>query len=256
MFDFDGGFPTLTTAGFDVELEVLLDKKPQNPQAFLRFQSITEKFVADSQGYGILAIDSLTTLQAAAMNQVIRINPLKDRRFAGTLNLTTQNDFGVLVGLLNQFFPQFIALSEHMALALTCHMRLEQDELTKQIRFYPAVSGRALPTQIHAWFNEVWWVKTEGQSGMSKRVVQTASDFQISLKTQIKDMPFTCSPEEACERLALAYRLLRADQVKIVHSRTTVSGKPIASSTVIPIVTPTPIPSPTATLTSASAPTK
>jgi hypothetical protein len=217
-YDFDGGYPTLAANNFDVEVELCVDKKPQQPLAWQHFSDDTEKFVKDNQGYGILGIDSLTTLQQTVMNKVIQINPLKDRRFAGSINLTTQNDFGVLVGIMMQFFPQLINLSEHMAIALTCHIRLESNtdndgKIIGAPKWYPAITGRSLPTQIGLYFNEVIMCKTLGYGNAAKHLIQTSKDDKISLKSQIRNVPFELPFESYIIRLAYSYKILNAEQV-------------------------------------------
>jgi hypothetical protein len=218
LYDFDSGYPTLTANNFDVEVQVCVDKKPQQPSAWQHFSDDTERFVKDNQGYGILGIDSLTTLQQTVMNKVIQLNPLKDRRFTGSINLTTKNDFGVLVGIMMQFFPQLINLSEHMAVALTCHIRLESDTDSegKTIgppKWYPAITGRSLPTQIGLYFNEAIMCKTLGYGNAAKHLIQTSKDDKISLKSQIKGVPFELTFEEYVVRLAYSYKILDKNQL-------------------------------------------
>ena len=201
MADFEQGFNTLKTHNFDVEVRSFLDVNKQVPTAFTSFVGWMTELEADHQGYGGLAIDSLTSLQAALMNYVISINPASRNEFG----MATINDYGVLVNVMSQILPQLVALSTKMNVILTSHIRERENPVTGAVEMLPAITGRALPTQIGGWFNEIWKINILGFGESAERMAQTAGDAVINCKTQVKGMTFNEKVEDAIEKAFQAY---------------------------------------------------
>ena len=96
---------------------------------------------------------------------------------------------------------------------MTSHTRImeSKDEGMKIIS--PAITGRALPSQIGAWFNEVWYLTSSGYRGDLTRTVQTmagndeVSGYLVNCKSQIAGMPFSLPATLAIERTLIAYGL-------------------------------------------------
>jgi hypothetical protein len=214
LYDFDSGYPTLRSAGFDVTVELCVDVNSDDPKAWALFANDTEKFEKDSQGYGIVAADSFTTLQNALFNDICKFNVLKDRRSFHKVKLTTQNDFGVFARTVtNQFFPQYIRLCEKMAVALTVHTELLKEE-GQPPRILPRVMGQALSGSVLGlYFNEVILCKVTGTGSNATRMIQTGKDFQVDLKSQAKAMPFELTPIEYVFRIGVAYGILKGDMI-------------------------------------------
>jgi hypothetical protein len=185
LCDFDKGYPTLTTGGFDVAFDLYVDRNAKDPSAWERFvEKIGEFEEKGNMGYGGIAVDSLTSLHTALMNYAISINYIKGRRYTMGFGMSTQNDFGVLVNVMTQMFPQFITLSDLLIFIMTAHVKERQNPITQEVELMPAVAGRSLPSQIGDWFNEVWYMFNDGSLMSPDRVVQTAQGNKINCKTQ------------------------------------------------------------------------
>lgn len=203
LLDHDLGYPTLRSAKFDVETELFYDKDPRYPNAWEQtIERITE-FEEDNRGYHFAAIDSLTSLHTAAMNYVISINEIKGR-YIGRIRMANLNDFGVLVNIFGQFFPQLLRISLKMGFILTAHIREREHPVTKEVELFPAIAGKSLPSQIGDWFNEVWHIFIDNKG---ERIIQTRSGNRIDCKTQIAEMPEYLPVDEALNKLFIGYGL-------------------------------------------------
>lgn len=159
MFDFDHGAQTLKSAGFgDVELDLYVDEgRNVRAQAFRSFMAKFSNLEKDMDGFGGIAIDSLTTLQKAAGRYAQHINPTGKRSLEFMMSL---QDWGVLIEILEQMFPQLLRVSHQSIIIMTAHLQERQNELTQTIETLPAVAGKKLPSSIGLWFNEVWYLQT------------------------------------------------------------------------------------------------
>jgi hypothetical protein len=197
MLDFDDGSNTLRSAGFDVTVERFVDTRETKGEACARFLQRLEEFESDNEGFGGIAIDSLTTLQYMVMKYVHHINPSK--RPLGFLS--SQQDYGILVDIFNNIFPALMNISEHSMLIMTGHIRTRQDEITGAVTKTPMVYGSALPSSIGIFFNEVWRLHVTGTSANRKHVAQTYPDITYPCKTQVTDMPQNVAVETAVENI-------------------------------------------------------
>jgi hypothetical protein len=157
----------------------------------------------DTQGYGGVAIDSLTTMQRAGMKFVHKLQPGIKRQ----LNfISNQNDYLVLMDIMSQLLPQLQSLTvKGMEVIVTSHIREFQSPLTAEIRNVPAIVGKTLPSQIGLWFNEVWRLFAEVRNDKVVHYAQTATADRYACKTQVKDMPIVLPVEEALQRVYDAY---------------------------------------------------
>jgi hypothetical protein len=204
LFDFDIGWQTLKSQGFNLDVTSYLVDPEHMGLAFDEFDDDFHQYLSDPAKYGGFAIDSLTTLQACTMSYVLSENKVK-RRTAGRFQMTDKNDFGVLVTMLMQILPQILKISSHSVFCMTAHTRLQEDEMTGEKKILPAVSGKALPSQLGSWFNEVWFLHSEGYKGDVQRFAQTMAGGQVDCKTQIACMPFDIPVIAAIEKSLIAY---------------------------------------------------
>lgn len=200
MFDFDLGFNTLKSAGFDVELDLYAGE-----DAFSRFIDRMTSLEYDDEGFGGIAIDSLTLMQNRAMKRVFQIKPDGSRQLGGIV--PNRNDQGLLVNIMSQIFPQLLAFGMSHDIIVTAHVREFQSELTGELKRLPAIVGASLPSQIGCYFNEVWRLVPELTSdNVVIRRAQTASADRFACKTQVKGMPFLPLTSEALDYCFQAYR--------------------------------------------------
>jgi hypothetical protein len=204
LFDFDIGWQTLKSQNFNLDVISYLVDPSNMGSAFEEFDDDFHQYLNDPGKYGGFGVDSLTTLQACAMDYVLKENKVK-RRAAGKFQMTDKNDFGVLVTMLMQILPQILKISSHSIFVMTAHTRLMEDDMTGEKKILPAISGKALPSQIGGWFNEVWFLHSEGYRGDVKRLAQTMSGGQVDCKTQIANMPFELPVIVAVEKALISY---------------------------------------------------
>jgi hypothetical protein len=203
-FDFDLGWQTLKSNNFSVDLLSYVLEPGSFGVAWDEFDTDFHRYLSDPGEYCGFIIDSLTTLQGCAMDYVFRENDIK-RRKVGKFQLTNENDFGALVTMLMQVLPQILKISSRSLFIMTAHTRLIEDKVSGGVRMAPAVSGRALPSQLGGWFNEVWYLKAEGYRDDVVRTAQTMSDSTVDCKTQIGGMPFDLPVIAAVEAMFIAY---------------------------------------------------
>lgn len=203
MIDLDVGCATLRSAGFDVEVETMFDKSAKEPVVYDRIQERITQFEQSNYDFHLLAIDSLTALHTAVMNYAIYNNQISGKYIMGQ-RVANVNDYGYVVNVFNQFFPQLMAVSQVMAYLLTAHIREMEHPVTKEVRYTPAITGKSLPSQIGDWFNEVWKMDIDSAGN---RVIQTVSADRMKCKTQIAGMPPYVGVEDAIDRLIKAYAL-------------------------------------------------
>jgi energy-coupling factor transporter ATP-binding protein EcfA2 len=195
-FDCDKGYMTWRNAGFSVPFNVYVDKDPRKPNAWDDLNNDIEAFEEAPHGYGAIGIDSEKTLQAMMLTYIIKYNELEGRRRQKYWALTTENDFGVLAGVIRQFFPQFINISAHMGLVMTMHTTLMKEEDTGRLVQLPAVTGKIMQS-VGGYFDEMWYVKVSGYGNSMKRVVQVHSSPEITCKTRITGLKSELSFEDA-----------------------------------------------------------
>ena len=209
VFDFDIGWKTLKSNSFDVDLCSYFVDDDNGAQAFNEFDEDFHEYLADPGDHGGFGLDSLTTLQSCAMAYVKAENRNAGGktfgRQVGKFQLTNENDFGVLVTMLMQILPQILKISSHSLFVMTAHTRMMEDKNSGEMKILPAISGRALPSQIGAWFTEVWYLKAEGYREDVQRVAQTMSGGQVDCKTQMSGMMYDSPVIPAVEKMLIDY---------------------------------------------------
>jgi hypothetical protein len=197
MFDVDRGFNTLRAAGFDVDVSFYNDPPGKPGDAFWKLSNDLTRYERDNEDFGGFAIDSLTTLQRIAMTYVHRI--AKDiKRPLGFLS--SKQDYGILIELLNQMFPQFINIAEKSIFVLTAHVKLFEDQASSSVIRTPNVVGKSFPSSVGLWFNEVWYLSTTGRGEAIEYVAQTQHDIMLQCKSQT---PYMRAQLPAVEALKL-----------------------------------------------------
>lgn len=217
MFDFEKGHGTLTTAAreairlggypnlFNLEYDLYHDPDPKHPTGFKLFLEKITELENDDQGFGAIAIDSLTSFQRALMNYVLSINNVKGRRHG----MTVENDFGVLISFFEQLLPQFLNLNLKFEFVLTAHIKEHKNENTGELWWRPAITGKALPQSIGGWFSEVWMLSADGYPPDIQRIAQTVSGNRAQCKTQTAGMPAFTLVEDAVDRVLHANGILK-----------------------------------------------
>ena len=204
LLDTDRGVNTLATGGFDVAFDdVSGGTKSQSEDAYQFFtRRLNELDQNEGEGYGAVAIDSLTTLQKIIMAHVHTISTAK-RPLGGILS--SQQDYGALIQIMENLFPFLQRLSTHMDVIMTAHLLERRNEDTGQLWLLPSIMGKKFPSQIGLWFNEVWRLSAERSGNEITRKAQTASFNRHKCKSQVADMPHILPVEEALERTMNAY---------------------------------------------------
>ena len=185
LFDVDRGFNTLRAAGFDVDVDFYTDPPGKKGVAFYKLSDDLTRYERDNEGFGGFAIDSLTTLQRIAMSYVHNIAADKKRPLGF---LSSMQDYGILIELLNQMFPQFINIAEKSIFVLTAHVKLFEDQASSTVIRTPNVIGKSFPSSVGLWFNEVWHLSTTGRGNDIKYVAQTKHDIMLQCKSQTPGM--------------------------------------------------------------------
>jgi hypothetical protein len=213
LFDFDLGWQTLKSQGFKMDVTSYLIEPNSPGEAFDEFDFDFHAYLQDPGKYGGFAVDSLSTLQGCAMDFVMKENKVS-RRAVGKFQMTNENDFGALITMLMQVLPQILKISSHSIFVMTAHTRIMEDKATGENKMRPAISGKALPSQIGGWFTECWFLKSEGYRGDVQRLAQTMSDSLVDCKTQIANMPFDINAIAAVEMALIAYGINTAPSVE------------------------------------------
>lgn len=220
LFDFDSGYNTLKTAGFDVEFDIYHDDDNRKPHAFVDFCKKLSSLEHDLEGYGGIAIDSLTSLQRALMNYIMQENNIPRQKYPRQ-NIPVKNDYGVFANTIDNFFPQFIQLNKLGAeVIMTAHLRervtekVVLDENNKPItvestKYVPALKGRYLASSIGAEFNEIWRITVNKYGNKVTQMAQMRSDNTFDCKTQINGAGFSMNASEA---VRLAFKVYGIDK--------------------------------------------
>jgi hypothetical protein len=210
-FDFDLGWQTHRSAVgedrkplFNVSTISYLMEPGKLGVAFEEFDEDFHKYTRLEylKQYSGFAIDSLTSLQACAMDYVFSENKIKRR-----MNMANENDYGVLVNVMTQLMPQILEIGRYAAFILATHTRERTNKDTGQTSILPAVTGKSLPSQIGGWFNEVWYLRPEGYGAQINNIAQTRAGNSVSCKTQTADMPYELSATAAVDKIMEAYKL-------------------------------------------------
>lgn len=199
LFDFDIGTNTLRSAEKfdDMEFDYYTGEG-----AYHRFETKLAALSEDSEGFGGLAIDSLTTLEKVVMKHIKTVVAPNTKRPMGGM-IANEQDYGCLVQVIENILPFLQAVSLKMEVVMTAHMQERRNEETHVLWNLPSVTGKKLPSKIGAYFNEVWHIEATKKDKIIERIAQTATFDRFKCKTQIKGMPFTLDVEEA---LALAIK--------------------------------------------------
>lgn len=190
LFDCDIGYPTLKKERFDVEFDLYV----KGQKTFSDLVLAITAFESDAQGYGGVAIDSLTSLEALVKLHTLRVNAKAKRQFKWKLS---QNDWGILIEILQQMLPQFQNLSTKLMFILTAHLKSVENDDGIVMRELPGISGKRLPSDIGRWFNEVWFSHTYGAYANPEFRMQTMPDNIHTAKTQTAGMPYNPRTEKA-----------------------------------------------------------
>jgi hypothetical protein len=224
--DFDKGYPTLRSAGFDVNFKPYIDEDSNKPTAWKNFCDDTEVIYKEGnkENYSFIAADSFTTIQNALFNDIILAmgtTVIKNRVHYRKIGLTTKHDFGVFERVItNDFFPEFIKICDKFGVIMTVHTEYMQPvnddgNPIGPARIMPKVKGHAIgAATIGLYFNEVIYCKVAGAGNMAQRKIQTAKDAIIDLKTQTAGMPAELTFEEYVFRIGVNYGYLKGEQIQ------------------------------------------
>lgn len=203
MFDFDLGIQTLRSAGKFDDMEY---DPYTGPGAFKRFNEKIASFAQDSQGFGGICLDSLTSLEKIVMTHIKKVlAPDVKRPMDGMV--ANQQDYGTLVQIIENILPFLQSISLRMEVVMTAHMQERRNDETNILWNLPCVTGKKLPSKIGSYFNEVWHLSAELEAGKIKRTVQTATYDRFKCKTQIRDMPLSLPAEDALKMAVDAYSI-------------------------------------------------
>jgi hypothetical protein len=221
MGDFDKGYPTLKGKGFDVTVELYVDKDPNSPTAWKRFCDDTEKIYAEGnkENYSFIAGDSFTTIQNAIFNDIIiqmgnRV--IKNRIKYRNVNMTDKADYGAFERVIsNDFFIEYIKICDKMGAILTVHTEYMVFEDNSPPKIMPKVKGNAIGgSTIMLYFNETILTKVVGTGNQAQRRIQTTKENIVDLKTQTPGMPSELSFEEYVLRVGKHYGYLKEEQAR------------------------------------------
>ena len=109
--------------------------------------------------YDAVFIDSLTTMNRAAMNWSLTLNP--NRGFGGG---PLEAHYGPHGNAISQFLMSMTALP--ITFGVSCHFNIVEDTKQGIFKYLPKVWGKMLRTEVPTFFSEVWFTrKTEPASG-------------------------------------------------------------------------------------------
>ena len=124
-----------------------------------------------------LVIDSLSDLAEASLGSVLQLKNKWDETDPPN---TTMGEWGTAISQVQRILW---TLKSIPALVVVCgHTKLiEQDGVSKEAL---SIYGKALPGQIAATFDEIWYLKTSGYGDKRKRFIQSQSTGGIECKTR------------------------------------------------------------------------
>ena len=128
-----------------------------------------------------IVIDSMTALSRLARNLGMFLSG-KDNRSQTQkeanrygVPLLTQADFGAEMSVMEQLLDQ-VPMLEGKTIIFNCHVKIERNTNGGIISYAPLITGDSHRAQFGRWFNEVWWLDTQGQGDKARRVLQTRQD--------------------------------------------------------------------------------
>lgn len=158
------------------------------PDAAQRALKLLDHFkTADGEDYGkpsewdhdtVLVLDSLTFFWQAAMRQVLAMNGRSGQH-------PWQQDWGQVQSICENLLA--ILYSAHIKCHVIVMAHITYQEIGKGIdaqeRGYPAGPGKALNPRIGRYFNSMIQTKTKGIGSSTKRILRTAPEGLLDLKT-------------------------------------------------------------------------
>jgi hypothetical protein len=220
--DFDNGYPTLRNRKNvgDIKTKLYIDPDPDKPESWKDFCADSEEIYKnyDEYKFAFLACDSFTTVQNAMFNDIIKKMTgliVKNRIRYGKIGMTDKSDYGVFErAVTNDFFPEFIKICDKMGAILTVHTELIAED-GQAAKIQPKVKGNALGGDtIMLYFNEAIMCKSIGTGSNTQRRIQTTSDFQVSLKSQVPGMPTDVTFEEYVFRMGVHFGFLKGGMLE------------------------------------------
>lgn len=210
VLDFDNGLEILRDPAYlkpearPLVSYVTLRDTLSKATAFQKAVSLLFNWKTETEDFGpvtswgedtVLVIDTLNFMSKAALNAA------KSKNGHKPTDKPTQPEWGDALADVENIIMWLTGSEVKCNLVVNTHIKYmeDQDGVT---RAYPAVEGRALAPHLAAYFNVVVRIDKKTQD---KRVLRTASDFKMALKT-----PSSKIPAEIDANLALLFRQVQA----------------------------------------------
>lgn len=195
IFDFDAGLASIRNRSVDYDTFKDIPRdikgKPRKPNAMeqkaglyewgtgwhafiKKVNEIGEQLDKGTCKYTALGLDSLTFLDALAMNAVVREQgPDKN------------GNQEVHIGSYQPHLAYFKTILDNLSawpirLVATAQVQREVNELTQTTEKLPLVSGKKLPAIIPGYFDEVWFCTAEIKDGKQKFIIQNQGDKSLA----------------------------------------------------------------------------
>lgn len=137
--------------------------------------------------YKTFVLDSLTTYVDQMMKQVMKQNPGMKRNDTKPVKVAALQDYMILSAHFKDMLFRVLQLPCNVV--ITAHSQVDKDELTGEILRTPLLPGK-LSSYLPVLFEEVYFTDVEqGQAGKTRYIAQTASDYRVKVRSQLKDIP-------------------------------------------------------------------
>lgn len=162
------------------QVEDVVDKKgvPTTGKGIWKAQEKLNEWEENPEVETII-FDTMTTFSTLAINAGLFAN--KDQNRSHTIDhfkkhgvlLRTQSDFGAEMGIISQVMDWVIKVDKNVL--VLCHERPQLSDSGGVMWIDPLLTGQ-LRSRSARWFDEVWYLKTEGRGADTKRVLITQPD--------------------------------------------------------------------------------
>jgi len=164
-----------TFAGLpNVEVIPLGEADPKSPKAWtdleLARKEIWSQVRRNKFPYDLVTVSSLTTMNRAAMNWSLTLNP--KRGFGGG---PTEAHYGPHGTAIAQFLMSMVGLP--VSFGIEAHYNIIEDNEKAIFKYIPKVWGKMLRTEVPTFFSEVWFMEKEEKAKKGNIVHQLYTSY-------------------------------------------------------------------------------
>lgn len=177
FFDFDKGMLTLRREEFEYDTyEDVFEGSKCVKSAYNEFK---KKMKDPNFNPGTIIVDSVSTLQEYALDEILRLNTRPE---------PTLHEWGLLVSWLRDLF--LTITKSPCNVIVTAHEQLIKDEITGEVLIQPLIVGKKMPNALPLFFDEVYKLRVgrdEKYEFMTKAATKWTAKSRLGTMDKIMD---------------------------------------------------------------------